>query len=69
MKCGFCRNEFDDLKERKWEGDFIFYLCEGCGTRYEEYPQLGPKYLVCLCNPDNPREVEIEMAKTEVKSK
>jgi hypothetical protein len=41
-------------------------MCDDCDKRYSENKQLGPKFLVCNCDPKHPRELEIEMAKSEI---
>jgi hypothetical protein len=43
-------------------------MCDDCDKRYSENKQLGPKFLVCNCNPEKPRELELEMAKSEIKN-
>ena len=67
LYCSFCRNpmEGNDLNVRPYEGDFISIMCDGCSARFEQYPMLGPKFVVCLCS-DIPRELELSMANTEI---
>jgi len=67
MKCSFCRNEPAN-NEHPYEGDFVFFMCDDCNTRYLEHKQLGPKFLVCNCDPDHPREIELDMAIAEMKA-
>ena len=68
MKCSFCRND-NATNEHPYEGDFVFYMCNDCDKRYLEHKQLGPKYLICNCNPSNPKELELDMAVAELKAK
>lgn len=66
MQCSFCRND-NATNEHPYEGDFVFCMCDDCNARYKEHPQLGPKYLICKCDPDNPRELDLSMAQSEIK--
>lgn len=66
--CAFCRND-NATNEHPYEGasDFVFYMCDDCDKRYLEHKQLGPKYLICKCDPENPRELDLSMAQSEIK--
>jgi hypothetical protein len=64
MKCAFCRND-NATNEHPYEGDFVFYMCDDCDSRYKQNKQLGPKFLICKCGKE-PKELELEMAKSEI---
>ena len=66
MKCAFCRND-NATNEHQYEGDFVFYMCNDCDSRYKQNKQLGPKFLICKCGKE-PRELELEMAKSEIEN-
>src|SRR5688572_16150529 len=43
-------------------------MCDDCNKRYEENKQLGPKFLICKCDPDNPKELDLSMGKEELET-
>jgi hypothetical protein len=60
LKCTFCRNPLQnmDIDIKKVEGDFVSVACDDCKNK-------EPKFLICCCS-DEPRELSVEMAKTEI---
>lgn len=66
LKCTFCRNPLanDEITIKEYKGDFVSVWCPNC----KDYPkQCGPKFLICLCSKE-PKELEIEMAKSEIEA-
>ena len=69
FRCTFCRNPLlnQDVITKKYKGDFISIWCKGCSDRYESNNNQGPKFVICLCGKE-PKELDIEMAKSEIEA-
>ena len=65
LQCCFCRNSLKNQEAivKKYKGDFVSVWCADCSKLPKQYE---PKYAVCLCTPGKPKELEIEMAKSEI---
>lgn len=72
LQCSFCRNslandEIFGIMSYSENKDYVFVMCDPCAKRYDTQKQWGPKFIICLCS-DEPKELEIEMAKSEIEN-
>lgn len=65
LQCCFCRNDLTNREMiiKHYEDDLESVWCEDCSKLPK---QCEPKFLQCLCG-DKPKELDIEMAKSEIK--
>lgn len=65
LRCCFCRNSLANQEAimKDYEGDFVAIYCKPCSQLGKQW---GPKFVVCLCTPGKPKELDVEMAKSEI---